>query len=71
MAIDFDTFGPYTVYECLGTGGMATVHRAMIDDGATVREVALKRLLPQHADDKTFVDDFVREGKLAARLAHP
>ena len=71
MALDFDSFGPYTVYECLGTGGMATVHRAMRDDGVTVQEVALKRLLPQHADDKTFVEDFVREGKLAARLSHP
>ena len=51
---------------------MATVHRATIElaDGAT-REVALKRLLPQLADDKRFVDDFVREAKLAAHLHHP
>ena len=71
MSIEYEEFGPYAVYECLGTGGMATVHRAIYDDGQIVREVALKRLLPQHADDKTFVDDFVREGKLAARLSHP
>lgn len=71
MAEDYDEFGPYRVYECLGTGGMATVHRAIYDDGELVREVALKRLLPQHQDDKTFVEDFVREGKLAQRLSHP
>jgi serine/threonine protein kinase len=71
VAIEFEQFGPYAVYEHLGTGGMATVHRAIYDDGEFVREVALKRLLPQHADDKTFVDDFVREGKLAAQLSHP
>jgi eukaryotic-like serine/threonine-protein kinase len=69
---DSDRFGPYVVYECLGTGGMATVHRAEIEleDDAT-REVALKRLLPQFATDKRFVDDLIREGKLAAQLQHP
>ncbi len=67
-----ERFGPYTVYECIGTGGMATVHRATFDRGDGVaREVALKRLLPQHIDDKTFVDDFVREGQIASRLHHP
>jgi len=67
-----ERFGPYTVYECLGAGGMATVHRASIPIGAgVVREVALKRLLPQLADDRQFVDDFIREAKLAAQLDHP
>ena len=67
-----ERFGPYTVYECIGTGGVATVHRATFDRGDGVaREVALKRLLPQHVDDKTFVDDFVREGQIASRLHHP
>ena len=65
-------FGAYRVHECLGAGGMASVHRATIDIGGGVtREVALKRLLPQLADDKKFVEDFVREAKLAANLNHP
>lgn len=65
-------FGPYVVYECLGAGGMATVHRATIElEDDDVREVALKRLLPQFADDKRFVEDLIREGKLAAQLEHP
>src|SRR5687768_6495814 len=51
---------------------MATVHRASLDiGGGVIREVALKRLLPQLADDKGFVEDFVREAKLAAQLQHP
>jgi eukaryotic-like serine/threonine-protein kinase len=51
---------------------MATVHRATIDiGGGVVREVALKRLLPQLADEKQLVEDFVREAKLAAQLQHP
>ena len=67
-----DRFGRYQVFECLGAGGMATVHRATIDVGdGIVREVALKRMLPQLADDKKTLDDFIREAKLAAHLHHP
>jgi len=69
---DSERFGAYTVYECLGAGGMATVHRASIElENDETREVALKRLLPQYATDKRFVDDFIREAKLAAELQHP
>ncbi len=72
MKLVGERFGPYTVYECLGAGGMATVHRASIPIGAgVVREVALKRLLPQLADDRQFNEDFIREAKLAAQLDHP
>lgn len=67
-----DQFGRYTVFECLGAGGMATVHRATIEIGVGVlREVALKRMLPQLVDDKKTLDDFIREAKLAAQLNHP
>ncbi len=70
--MDYERFGPYVIHECLGAGGMATVHRATLDiGGGMVREVALKRLLPQLADDKQFVADFVREAKIAAQLRHP
>ena len=48
------------------------MHRASIPIGAgVVREVALKRLLPQLADDRQFNEDFIREAKLAAQLDHP
>ena len=70
--MDYERFGPYVIHECLGTGGMAMVHRATLDiGGGMVREVALKRLLPQLIDDKLFVADFVREAKIAAQLRHP
>ena len=72
MGAAYDRFGPYTVHECLGAGGMAIVHRASIDiGGGVIREVALKRLLPQFADDRSFVADFVREAKIASQLRHP
>ncbi len=66
-----EQFGPYVVYERLGVGGMATVHRALERDG-TGREriVALKRLLPHLAEDASFIKAFVREAKLASLLAH-
>jgi serine/threonine protein kinase len=66
-----EPFGPYEVYERLGVGGMATVHRA-IERGIEgfERVVALKRLLPHLAEDADFVRSFVREAKLASQLQH-
>ena len=64
-------FGPYVVYERLGVGGMATVHRAL-EQGVEgfERYVALKRLLPHLAEDASFIKAFVREAKLASLLTH-
>lgn len=66
-----EQFGPYLVYERLGVGGMATVHRAL-EQGAEgfARTVALKRLLPHLAEDASFIKSFVREAKLASLLKH-
>jgi serine/threonine protein kinase len=66
-----EIFGPYEVYERLGVGGMATVHRAK-ERGIEgfERIVALKRLLPHLAEDASFVRSFVREAKLASMLQH-
>jgi serine/threonine protein kinase len=66
-----EIFGPYEVYERLGVGGMATVHRAK-ERGIEgfERIVALKRLLPHLAEDASFVRSFVREAKLASLLQH-
>src|SRR3954465_8499714 len=66
-----EPFGPYLVYERLGVGGMATVHRAL-ERGIEgfERMVALKRLLPHLAEDASFIKSFVREAKLASILNH-
>ena len=66
-----EQFGPYLVYERLGVGGMATVHRAT-ERGIEgfERMVALKRLLPHLAEDASFIKSFVREAKLASLLNH-
>ena len=64
-------FGPFDVFESVGAGGMATVHRATIDRDGVTREVALKRLLPELQHDAAFVRDFIREAKMATQLDHP
>jgi serine/threonine-protein kinase len=67
-----EEFGPYVVYERLGVGGMATVHRAKKRGIAGFeRGVALKRMLPHLAEDAEFINSFVREAKLASLLVHP
>jgi serine/threonine-protein kinase len=66
-----EAFGPYLLYERLGAGGMATVHRAIKRGIEGVeRPVALKRLLPELQVNDEFVRAFVREARLAAQLRH-
>ena len=64
-----ETFGAYLVYEKLGGGGMASVHRAQRADGSGP-PIALKRLHPQLAQVDEFVQAFLDEAKLAVRLNH-
>lgn len=67
-----DTFGPYELYERLGLGGMATVHRAKKHGiEGFERSVALKRMLSHLAEDNSFVESFIREAKVASLLQHP
>ncbi len=66
-----EEFGPYLVYEQLGLGGMATVHRAETQGVAGFRKaVALKRMLPSVAANATLVKSFIREARLASLLRH-
>jgi eukaryotic-like serine/threonine-protein kinase len=59
----------YTLVELLGHGGMAKVYLAR--DNSLDREVALKVLREQYADDEEFVERFRREAMSAAALNHP
>ena len=67
-----ETFGSYVLFECLGRGGMATVHRAK-QTGIEGFEkiVVLKRILPHLSGEGHFVEMFLNEGRIAAQLAHP
>ncbi|HET7500038.1 MAG TPA: serine/threonine-protein kinase [Kofleriaceae bacterium] len=64
-----ERYGAYRVYEQLGKGGMATVHRAEQDTRDGVRQVALKRLVPSL--DRRMVALFLDEARLLRYLHHP
>jgi serine/threonine protein kinase len=64
-----ERYGPYRVFEQLGTGGMATVHRAELDTPQGVKQVALKRLVP--TIDRRPVTLFIDEARLLRYLHHP
>jgi serine/threonine-protein kinase len=61
--------GRYRLEQPLGHGGMASVFLAQ--DVELNRPVALKLLAENLAGDPSFRERFVREARLAARLAHP
>ena len=61
--------GRYELLRPLGHGAMATVDLA--HDVELDRQVALKRLAENLARDKDLERRFLREARLAARLAHP
>ena len=64
-----ESFGGYRVLGVLGTGGMGRVLRA--HDAEHERDVALKVLHPQWAQDEGYRERFRREARIAARLNEP
>src|SRR3954470_11041849 len=59
----------YRIESLLGRGGMGVVYRAR--DLALERNVALKLLAPELAQDVRFRERFLRESRLAAALGYP
>jgi serine/threonine protein kinase len=64
-------FGKYLLLNRISVGATAAVYRAKIQGEAGFeRLVAIKRILPHMAGDPGFIETFVREAKIAARLNH-
>ena len=64
--------GPYELLQRIATGGMAEVYLARrAGPHGFQKVVAVKRILPQLAQDVDFVAMFVDEARVCARLAHP
>ena len=61
--------GRYSIDELLGQGGMATVYRGT--DVKLGRQVAIKIMRANLADDEQFRSRFRQEAQSASRLAHP
>jgi serine/threonine-protein kinase len=68
-------FGKYTLLSHLATGGMADVFLArQLGPGGFQKECVIKRVLPQLVQDpsnQAFVEMFLQEARIAARLSHP
>ncbi len=59
----------YQIEEEIGEGGFGKVYRAF--QSLVEREVAIKAILPVHANQPDFIHRFEAEAQLVARLEHP
>jgi eukaryotic-like serine/threonine-protein kinase len=65
-------FGKYRLIASLGHGGMADVFLAVVRGPAGFNKLqVIKRLRPNLAEEPEFIDMFLDEARLAARLSHP
>ena len=69
MSRSAQPFGRYELLERISAGGMAEVFRAHDREKDLI--VALKRILPQIAEDEEFVQMFEDEARIASQLEHP
>jgi serine/threonine-protein kinase len=67
-----DQLGKYQLIRKIATGGMAEVFLAKAA-GPTgfQKKLVVKRILPHHSEDPSFIEMFLSEAKLAAELNHP
>ncbi len=60
----------YKLLECLGTGGMGVVYRAIRADGAYAKDVAIK-IVQSAGHDPALIERFQAERQILATLEHP
>ncbi len=66
---DPQQLGPYRIVRPLGQGGMGAVYEAVQEPIG--RRVAVKVLLPQHAQDRDAVHRFFNEARAVNLIEHP
>ena len=67
-----ETLGRYRLVRRISTGGMAQVFEARRESLAGVApRVAIKVILPEHAQDMNFQRLFVNEARIGSQLQHP
>lgn len=65
-------YGKYYLLELINVGGMAEVFKAkMFGVEGFEKIVAIKKILPEVAEDQEFIKMFIDEAKIAVRLQHP
>jgi serine/threonine protein kinase len=62
-------FGKYELIRKLAEGGMGTIFIAR--DASLDRELVIKFLLPEHANNPQVVQRFLQEGRSLAKIVHP
>jgi len=64
-------FGPYTLQELIGRGGMAEIYRASMPGiGGFEKTVAIKKILPHLAEDEEFTSMLIDEARIIESLDH-
>lgn len=65
-------YGKYYLLELINVGGMAEVFKAkMFGVEGFEKIVAIKKILPEVAEDAEFIKMFIDEAKISVRLQHP
>ncbi len=65
-------FGKYLLLSRVSVGGMAEVFKAIPEGARRIEDiVAIKRILPNIAEDSEFTGMFIDEARLAGQLNHP
>lgn len=66
-----ERFGQYILIDKVGSGGMAEIFKAKkLGIEGFERVLAIKRILSHVSSDEEFIDMFIAEAKLVARLSH-
>lgn len=62
----------FEVQGCIAVGGMAEIYRARALTGPLAgQQVVLKRLLPVHRTEASYIELFLSEAKLGVQIVHP
>ncbi len=65
-------FGKYVLLRRLALGGMAEIFKAKAAGAEGFeKDLVVKRILPHYSDDETFVQMFIDEARITAKLQHP
>ncbi len=65
-------FGKYELLDRIGTGGMAEIFRARHGGPEGFeKHLVIKRILPEHAHNRAFVNLLIAEAKVSSLLNHP
>lgn len=65
-----EPFGNYILLERVAIGGMAEIFRARDSNDSTQQDICIKRILPHYSEDDAFINMFIDEASIAAKLQH-